>query len=377
MSVGIMDADLTTYLLVPFNLECMKMAAYYKRHNQLVVFSPIFAPDRHEKFIYRKDYEDGQYPPNLLSTPNVEYGGLAFSNNKYKALPIDIEKMKPDTSLYHKMGQFIQGDKTRDKIWNNMVTAEHMRLSLDGKTIWPDYGRQFHNLKQARNLILHDYNLNAIEGGYEEVQRIMKRARTDGWATRLGMKFPVQVDDGQSLLNWSQFKTNSTFFGIKYEGVIDNDAFNEWIGVCRERAVFSSIDYHVTSSRYDENHFIKDLLPQILKQVIISRSVRVFFTLNYDEEFFTDSRWCQVLQLINFYHNSLNAQGLARYLHKIPTDTMFDFAKATSDAPEWYYQGKCFTRTQIRDIFGFVREYNYELFKLFYECSANTLGGKL
>jgi len=117
------------------------MAAYYKRRNQLVVFSPIFAPDRHEKFIYRKDYEDGQYPPNLLSTPNVEYGGLAFSNNKYKALPIDIEKMKPDTYLYHKMGQFIQGDKTRDKIWNNMVTAEHMRLSLDGKTIWPDYGR--------------------------------------------------------------------------------------------------------------------------------------------------------------------------------------------------------------------------------------------
>ena len=109
MSVGIMDADLSTYLLVPFNLECMKMAAYYKRHNQLVVFSPIFVPDRHEKFIYRKDYEDGNYPLNLLNTPNVEYGGLAFSNNKYKALPLDIEKTRPDASLYNKMHTFLKG----------------------------------------------------------------------------------------------------------------------------------------------------------------------------------------------------------------------------------------------------------------------------
>lgn len=377
MSVGIMDADLSTYLLVPFNLEAMKLSAYYKRHNQLVVFCPSFTPERHEKFIYRKDYEDGIYPLNLLTEPNVEYGGLAFSNNKYKALPLDIEKMKPDTTLYRKMHQFIQGDAHRNKIWNNLTTAEHMRLSLDGKTVWPDYGRQFHCLKQARNLIIHDYNLNEIEGGYEEIIRIMRRARTDGWATRLGMKFPVQIDNGEDLLKWSAFKTNSTFFGLKYEGVIDPAAFSEWIGICRERAVFSSIDYHITSSRYDENHFIKDLLPLIFKQVIISRSYRVFFTLNYDEGFFMDPRWEQVLQLFNFYHNSLNSIGLASYLKKVPTDTLYDFAKATTDEPEWYYQGKCFTRTQIRDIFAFVQENHYELFKMFYECSASKLGGKL
>jgi hypothetical protein len=237
-----MDADLSTYILVPFNLECMKMSAYYKRHNQLVIFSPIFVPDRHQIFIYRKDYENGEYPHNLFKYDNVQYGGLAFSNNKYKALPLEIECIKPDSSLYNKMENLIKGDAIRNKIWQNMMTAEHIRLSLDGKTIWPDYGRQFHDLKQARNLILHDYNLNAIDGGFEEVSRILKRARTDGWATRLGMKFPVQINDGQTLLNWSQFKTNSTFYNIRYDGVIDDDAFNEWISICRERAIFSSID---------------------------------------------------------------------------------------------------------------------------------------
>jgi len=200
-----------------------------------------------------------------LSIPNVEYGGLAFSNNKYKPLPTEIERLKPDTSLYGKMNNYFKANKTQEKIWQNMVTSEHMRLSLDGKTIWPDYGRQFKNLKQARNLMIHDFDLNTVKDSYEEVKRILKRARVDGWGTRLGMKFPIQISDGQTLLNWSSFLSNSTFYSIRYDGVIDDDAFNEWVGVCRERAIFSSIEYHVTLSSYDENHFIKDLLPKIFK----------------------------------------------------------------------------------------------------------------
>ena len=372
-----MDADLSTYLLVPFNLEAMKLSAYYKKKNQLVVFCPSFTPERHKTFIYRKDYEDGNYPPKLLTTPNVEYGGLAFSNNKYIALPEEIERMKPDASLYAKMEGFIKGGPKNNKIWQNMITAEHMRLSLDGTNIWPDYGRQFYNLKMARNLMIHDFDLGAINGGLEEVQKIMNRARKDGWATRLGMKFPVQIYDGQTLLNWSNFKTNSTFYSIRYNGVIDNDAFSEWVGICRERAVFSSLDYHVTIPSYDENHFIKDLLPQIFKQVIISRSYCVFFTLNYDEEFFTDKRWIDVLQLFNYYHNSYSGKTMPRYLQKVPTDTLYDFASVCTNEPMWYYQGKFLTQDQIREIFAFVRENHYELFKMFYECSATKLGGRI
>ena len=377
MSVGIMDADLATYLLVPFNLECMKLSAYYKKHNQLVVFAPVFLPERHQTFIYRKDYEDGIYPLNLLTTPNVQYGGLAFSNNNYTPLDMDIEKMKPDPTLYNKMESLIRQYPNSDKIWKNMMTAEHMRLSLDGKTIWPDYGRQFYNLKMARNLMIHDYDLGAIDGAFEEVKRIMNRARKDGWATRLGMKFPVQIHDGQTLLNWSEFKTNSTFYSIRYDGVIDDDAFSEWVGVCRERAVFSSVDYHVTSSQYDENHFIKDLLPRIFRQVIISRSYRVFFTLSYDKGFFSDPRWEDVITLINCFHNSMSGNTIPYYLRKISEDTMYKCVAALTDEPSFYYKGRLFSVQELRELFAFVRENNYELFTMFYECSANSIGGKL
>lgn len=379
MSVGIMDADLSTYVLVPFNLECMKLSAYYKKKGEIVILSPSFTPERNTKFFYRKDYNDGEFPPNLLNTPNVEYGGLAFSNNKYYPLPLDIEKMKPDASLYQKAAGLILGDMSqrRQKIFRNMMEAEHCRISLDGKTVWPDYPRQFISLPSARNLMLHDYDLGAIEGGFEAVQHILSRARHDGWATKVGMKFPVQTHDGQSLLNWSSLNTNSTFYSLRYDGVIDDDAFLEWVGRIRQKAVFNQIEYNVTASRYTENHFIEHLLPKIFRQVIISRSYYVFFTLIYDDDFFTDKRWCDVLRLFNYYHNSLSNIPQTGYLAQISEDTLFDFAKASDKAPRWWYQGKAMSKDEIRETFAFVRENHPSLFTDFYECNAKKLGGKL
>ena len=356
----------------------MKLSAYYKRKREIVVLSPSFTPDRHQKFFYRKDYDDGEYPLGLTRADNVEYGGLAFSNNIYKPLPLEIERMKPDSSIYEKMENVIMGTSSpqRKKIFNNMMEAEHCRLSLDGKTVWEDYPRQFKFLPSARNLMLHDYNLGAVEGSFETVQKILARARTDGWATRVGMKFPIQINDGQSLLNWSSIKSNSTFYSLRYDGVIDDEPFLEWVSMCREKAVYSQMEYHVTASRYDPNHFVEVLLPKILHQIIISRSYRVFFSLKYDEGFFPDPQWEQVLRLFNYYHNSYSGVPQSGYYKKIYEDTLFDFAAGSQKVPKGYY-GDVLNTKQIREIFAFVREKNYPLFKDFYECNAQKLGGKL
>ena len=378
MSIGIMDADMSAYTLVPFNLEVMKLSAYYKKRGELVVLSPSFTPEKHQKFFYRKDYDDGDYPINLLRAQNVTYGGLAFSNNTYQPLPMDIEIVKPDTSIYEKMESVIMGTSSpqRKKIFSNMMEAEHCRLSLDGKTIWPDFHRQFKFLKSARNLMLHDYDLGKVENSFETVQEILQRARTDGWATRVGMKFPIQISDGQSLLNWSSIKSNSTFYSLKYNGVIDDEPFLEWIGKCREKAVYSQMEYHVTAPWYDPNHFVEVLLPKILRQIIISRSYRIFFSLKYDEGFFPDPMWEQVLRLFNYYHNSYSSESQVSYYNMITDDTLYNFASKSQKVPKGYY-GDVLNISQIREIFAFVREKNYPLFKDFDECNVRALGGKL
>ena len=379
MSVGIMDADMSAYLLVPFNLEVMKLSTYYKKKGEIVVLSPSFTPHRNTKFIYRKDYDDGDFPRGLLTYNNVEYGGLAFSQNKYQPLPMEIERMRPDTSIYSKMESKILGPATseRRKIYQNMMTAEHCRLSLDGKTIWPDFTRQFRNLKEARNLMIHDYDLGAVADSFDTVKRLLARARTDGWATRVGMKFPIQVSDGQSLLNWATLRANSTFYSVRYNGVIDNDCFTEWVQRDYEKSVYTQMEYHVTDVRYDENHFTTNLLPQILRQVIFSRRYRVSFSLTYDEGYFSDPRWEEVIRLFNFFHSSFLGETEAVYYKKIENDTLFDFAAHTMKRPYGSYGKDAMSIEQVRRIFEFVREHNYPLFKDFYECNAHSLGGKL
>lgn len=83
-----------------------------------------------------------------------------------------------------------------------------------------------------------------------------------------------------------------------------------------------------------------------------------------------------MIRLINYYHNSYSNEIHAKYWAKISKDTMFDFAKNTHSTPYAYY-GDVLNRDQIRKLFVFVRERNYELFQLFYECTAETLGGRL
>jgi hypothetical protein len=112
--------------------------------------------------------------------------------------------------------------------------------------------------------MIHDYDLGAIEGSYEAVSKLMSRARNDGWATRVGMKFPVQIKTGEDLLNWSTLRSNSVFYSLKYTGVIDDEPFLEWVKKCHERAIYTQMEYNVTAPWYDENHFIEFLLPKIL-----------------------------------------------------------------------------------------------------------------
>ena len=75
MSIGLYDMDMATYTLVPFNLELMKLSAYYKKKREVVILSPSLTPDRHQKFFLRKDYDDGNFPMGLEKVPNLDYGG--------------------------------------------------------------------------------------------------------------------------------------------------------------------------------------------------------------------------------------------------------------------------------------------------------------
>ena len=375
MSIGLYDMDMVTYTLVPFNLELMKLSTFYKKKNQIVVLAPSFTPELNQKFFVRKDYDDGKFPPGLSKYKNVEYGGYAFSNNIYHPLPIEIESCRPDTSIYLKMEKafLANGDSPKKRIFQTQINAEHGRISLDGKTIWGDYMKQFKYLPSARDLILHDYDLGSIEGGFEEVKRILSKARTDGWATKIGMKFPVQVSSGKELLNWSSLNPNRIFYSIRYNGIVDDESWFEYVTRCRQRAIYFNLEYWVTNGDLTEAEFCSKGLRQVLRQVILSRSRRIHFSLKFKDDFFFDSMWEKVIKLFQFYLSSLTGQKASIYFKALPTDTVFDFAKKVSETPYKTYGPEAMNRQEVREVFNFIREKNYPLFRDLYECNLKSL----
>jgi hypothetical protein len=110
----------------------------------------------------------------------------------------------------------------------------------------------------------------------------------------------------------------------------------------------------------------------VFRQVVKARSHRVFFSLKYEENFFIDSRWERVLDLFNFYHNSMRHLPQAAYFKKIYRDTLFDFAKATYDDLPFYYR-QAMTKQEIRELFAFVREENPALFEDFYKFNVSSM----
>ncbi len=375
MSIGLYDDDFMRYAPICFNLDLMKLSAYYKKRKEVVVLAPELEPERYTHFIFRKDYDDGYFDKQIFLS-NVDYGGHAFTKAKYKSLPEFIQLTKPDKHLYDKFIYKYQGTKKLNNLFHTMIRAEHIRLSLDGENIWEDYNCQFKFLSGARNIIFHDYDLGKIKGSCQEIKNILARARTDGWATRVGMKFPVTITTGEELLEWISILPNSNFYFLKFYGVIDDINFEKFVTSCKERSTYSQMEYWITGNKQlSESQLVSECFQQLYRQIVLARNQRVFFSLKYDDNYFKDKRWEKVIDLFNYYHNSYSSKAMIKYLKMIPTDTMFDFASKTLDKPHKYYNGKCFTKKEIRQIFNFVRENNYNLFKDFYEYNIMSLGG--
>ena len=262
-------------------------------------------------------------------------------------------------------------------MFNALMKGEHLRLSLDGKTIWGGYESQLKDIDRAKHIILHDYNLGAIDGSFEIVKDLASRA-TFKRPTKIGMKFPVQIQDGDSLLKWASLAKSTSLFFLQYNGVIPNDIFMEWVKCCTRNPSPFKIDYNVTPSWYDQNDFITNLLPQIFRQAIILQSYSIDFSLKYDNDFFTDKRWIEVLELIVYFIKRLKAHEWYR-AGMLPQgdETLFSEIKYLSTVPKNQDNFVALDIPRTRELFDFVRENNYPLFKDFYECSANSLGGTL
>lgn len=371
-TIGLFDVDMHKYIHVPFNLELMKLSVYYKKKREIVALAPELDFDRYSKFILRKDFNDGDFP-NLLGATNVEYGGHAFTGELYKPLPEEIEKLKPDVFIYERMRKNFGTNKKYSTIFQTMTAADHIRLSLDGKTIWEDFLKPTLNDNKTFTYFFHDYDLNKIKDADLVVKELLKRKT--GIPAAVGTKFPIQINNEKDLFKWLGFRLSDNNFSLQYNGIMSDEALVEFIEKQKQTSMARQIDYIITSSSYGENDFIERFLQKIYNQAIFCRNNFIPLTLKYENDFFVDKRWERVIELINtFIRNMTMKKTSTKIINRaINFESMYSFACNINEVTK--YKTHTFNLEEVRDLFQLVREKNYPVFKDFYEKSKVKLEG--
>ena len=360
MSVGLYDVDFFKYHQVMFNLEIMKLATYFKGKREITVLSPTYSPDRYTKFYLRKDFYDGTYPAGLNRFDNLNYGGLAFTNNVYTPLSEEIELSQPDTYVYDKHKHlFLEGAKGHGEAYTSLVNNIHLRLSLDGDTIWDKFEKQIPD-KKTNILFLHDADVGKIEGAGDTVKYLAEKySREKNKMASIATKFPLSVKNINEYNFWNQFTFNSNFFSIKVRGPIGDEEFSEMIDYS-SKAKTNKIIYTIADVSSTKNDFIMNTLPKIFKQVIFCCRQHKKILLNIEDDFPIEKEWREVITLMNLYMSA------AQSYTAVPA--IYVFCKNLR-SQEGQYKNGIISREDARRIFLFVMEKQPELFKLFYECN--------
>ena len=102
MNIAIIDAEITGRTRHRFpNLCSMKISAYHKRRSDNEVLKTDFnCLDSFDRVYISKVFTKTIVPEDVLSMPNVTYGGTGFFYDKAPPLPEEIEHIMPDYHLY-------------------------------------------------------------------------------------------------------------------------------------------------------------------------------------------------------------------------------------------------------------------------------------
>lgn len=289
MSVGLYDNDLMNHDFDFFNLELMKLSAWYKRKGEIVKLSPFFEPDRFTKFFFQKDGDLNNLPIDFFQTQRISYGGRYFSE-LYQ--PLEHELIYPDKTIYEGKENYFK-DK---QLFKSLMGGEHCRLSFNGQEISKDYQKQISDIKNCYSLFFYDYDLVSLAGGHQELLRLqdIRETKNELWKTHLGFKFPLQFNSIADLLKWQdiRFKRNATVFNINF--AMTAEEFLTFYSLTAEgKYKCRLINYNPFHEKYTDELWCK-----LYNQLLVSSNEGLPIILNIDN---LSEKNKSIARLLNHY----------------------------------------------------------------------------
>ena len=366
-TVAVYDYDFFTYENVIPNLECAKLVTYYRNNNDIALLAPTLTPARYTKFIIRKDYDDGVYPKEFF-LPNCEFGGRAFNLKKYSPLPNAVERTIPDMHIYDKYIHHFGRKEGELKQIKRILNCAHIRLAPDSENLLSFRSfKPYFDLKPS-GIFLHDYDLASLKP-YDLIKRLQDQRE---FVTKeginpypVGNKFPIKIYSSEELEKWMKIVTIPGAFFLEYYGLMDDATL---YNLCIDnRRMARQIYYNVTYGCTSEDDFFINRLPLIFIQSLFLRKAGVKILLTYAEEFFKTP---ELKNLIELFNCLISVQWLEGFLPMRQTLYAFCQRYKRFKYKSWAFKFVTLSVDEIRDAFQYVRENNYELFKLFYEWDS-------
>lgn len=362
MSVGLFDADLYQHGPVPFNIDLMKFSAYYKKQRQIVSMSQFFNPDKYTHYVVRKDYNDGNFMDFDFTKPNLEYGGLGFSNGNYFPLDEKIERMPPDLEIYSQLELYYDGNrnKTLFQISNH---CSHIRLAPDGKNIDEKCFDYANHPPRQRGIFIHDTNIVNLQGMREIIK---ERFPTN--AIHIHTKFPIITHTTQQFIDWYSWQKWGTINKFQHYGILDDIAIEVITKTPQDRAQY--LQYILCGLENQPQDVVDEMLSQILRQAAYLRKHRRKISLRYAENEKLEEPLKRFIELLFIYIKQPakedDSNRLLKYIH---------FLRWKEDKG---YSINNFSIKEIRNIMTYMNKNYPQTFNLCYTVDNQIIkGGKL
>lgn len=363
-TIAIYDYDFFNYENVIPNLECAKLVTYYRNHRDIALLAPALTPTRYTKFIIRKEYNDGIYPKEFF-LPNCEYGGRAFNPEKYQPLDPRIEQTIPNMHIYDKYVDHFGRKRNEIQQIRRILNCAHMRLAPDSQNLLSFETLQKNFETKVSGIFLHDYDLASLKA-YDLIKQLQdqREFKTKAGVNPypVGNKYPIKIYSSEELQKWLKIVVIPEAFFLEYYGFMTDEVLNN---LCLDnRRMARQVYYNVAWGCSSENDFLFNRLPKIFVQTLFLRRAGIKILLTYDKNFIVTKELQNLLELLNCW---ISFQWQENFLPARQTLYNFCYSNAHVHYTTWAFQNVTLTVQETRDIFQYIRERNYDLFKLFYE----------
>lgn len=364
-TIGVWDADFFQYEDMIPNLECAKLVNYFRKKHEIASLSSTLSPQKYTKFYIRKDINDGRFYKQFFED-NCIYGGRAFETVKYSSLEPEIESIIPDMHVYERFTKYYSQSTSNQQSFKAMLNKTHLRLMpFDNQILDVSFIINHMKTVKSTGLILHDYDIASIPNVFEILKeisesRFFKAHPNDIHPYSIGNKFPIWVDNDDDLYKWMRLRhlRENSYIGCTYFRT-DRDWKRFFYDFERSK---TKIGYKIDQDCSSEDDFLINRLPQIYKQVLYFWNTGHKFSLTYDTKLIRSKELRDLIGFINFRFN-------LPFLDKAAPQAaaLNSFCNYYTRQERYGYREKEFTTQEIRNSFQYVRERNYELFKMFYE----------